>query len=141
MATEAKQTKVVTGKARLSYVHVFEPYSFSEEQEKKYSVCVLIPKSDKATLQKIKSAIFQYILCCGSTLFHVLFINQLSIFQYILCCGSTWYNCGIIQMNGDFNTSYVVVQLHMVGLIDHAFLNFNTSYVVVQLSWKSARIM
>ena len=62
-------------------------------------------------------------------------------FQYILCCGSTWYNCGIIQMNGDFNTSYVVVQLHMVGLIDHAFLNFNTSYVVVQLSWKSARIM
>ena len=57
MATEAKQTKVVTGKVRLSYAHLFEPYSFSEDQEKKYSVCVLIPKSDKATLQKIKSAI------------------------------------------------------------------------------------
>lgn len=53
----AVKTKVVTGKVRLSYVHVFEPHSFPEKQEKKYSVCVLIPKSDKTTLQKIKSAI------------------------------------------------------------------------------------
>lgn len=57
MATESKATKVVTGKVRLSYAHLFEPYSFSEDQEKKYSVCVLIPKSDKATVTKIKKAI------------------------------------------------------------------------------------
>lgn len=57
MTTSNKKTKVVTGKVRLSYAHLFEPYSFSEGQEEKYSVCVLIPKSDKATLQKIKSAI------------------------------------------------------------------------------------
>lgn len=57
MATVNKQTKVVTGKVRLSYVHVFEPHAIEEDQEKKYSLCALIPKSDKATLQKIKKAI------------------------------------------------------------------------------------
>lgn len=50
-------TKVVTGKVRLSYVNIFNKRSFTEGQEAKYSLCVLIPKSDKVTLKKIKAAI------------------------------------------------------------------------------------
>ena len=50
-------TKIVTGKARFSYVNVFEPTSMDEGQEKKYNLSVLIPKSDKATLAKIHAAI------------------------------------------------------------------------------------
>lgn len=50
-------TKVVTGKVRLSYVHLFEPYSNQPDQEEKYSCVLLIPKSDKATLKKLRAAI------------------------------------------------------------------------------------
>jgi len=50
-------TKVVTGKVRLSYVNLFTPRVGMSGGEPKYSVCVLIPKSDKATLDKIKVAI------------------------------------------------------------------------------------
>lgn len=58
MATETQATtKVVTGKARFSYVHIFEPAAMPGSEEKKFSLAVLIPKSDKATLAKIKSAI------------------------------------------------------------------------------------
>lgn len=49
-------TKVVTGKVRFSYVHAFEPHAMSEEDKAKYSVCVLIPKTDKDTINKIKKA-------------------------------------------------------------------------------------
>lgn len=49
-------TKVVTGKVRFSYVHVFEPWSGQPGQEPKYSVCLLIPKEDKKTLAKITAA-------------------------------------------------------------------------------------
>lgn len=49
-------TKVVTGKARLSYVHAFQPRQ-KEDGDPKYEVCVLIPKSDKATITKINAAI------------------------------------------------------------------------------------
>lgn len=57
MANTNQSTKVVTGKVRFSYVHVFEPHSMEEGQEKKYSVCLLIPKTDKATIDKINKAI------------------------------------------------------------------------------------
>ena len=50
-------TKVITGKARMSYVHVFEPYAMEEGQEKKYMVSILIPKDDTKTIAKIKSAV------------------------------------------------------------------------------------
>jgi hypothetical protein len=53
---EASKTRVVTGKVRLSYVHVFEPWSNIEGAAKKYSCAILIPKSDKLTLKKIKEA-------------------------------------------------------------------------------------
>lgn len=49
-------SKVVTGKARLSYLTVFEARA-QEGGEPKFSVCVIIPKSDKVTLDKIKFAI------------------------------------------------------------------------------------
>lgn len=48
-------TKVVTGKVRLSYAHLFEPKSINGS-EPKYSTAILIPKTDKATLKKIKAA-------------------------------------------------------------------------------------
>lgn len=53
-------TKVVTGKVRLCYVHVFEPTSFNGE-DGKYSVCVMVDKSDKATIGKIKEAVAEAI--------------------------------------------------------------------------------
>lgn len=49
-------TRVVTGRVRLSYVHLFEPFSNQPDQEAKYSCTVLIPKSDTATLRKIRAA-------------------------------------------------------------------------------------
>ena len=57
MSEERKVTKVTTGTVRFSYLHVFEPWAAQEGQEKRYSVCLLIPKSDKKTLSKIKEAI------------------------------------------------------------------------------------
>jgi hypothetical protein len=51
------ETKVITGKVRFSYLHVWDPYAAAEGQEKRYSVCLLIPKKDKVTLEKIKKAI------------------------------------------------------------------------------------
>lgn len=51
------KTKVVTGKVRFSYAHVFEPTSISEDQDKKYSVSLIIPKDDQKTIDKINEAI------------------------------------------------------------------------------------
>ena len=50
-------TKVVTGLIRMSYVNIFKSRSFSDGQDAKYSMCILIPKEDKATIKKIKAAI------------------------------------------------------------------------------------
>lgn len=50
------KTKVVTNEVRLSYAHLFEPWSGKEDQEKKYSVTLLIPKSDKETYRKLRAA-------------------------------------------------------------------------------------
>lgn len=50
-------TKVITSKVRFSYAHVFEPSAIEEGQEKKYSVSIIIPKSDTKLIDKIKSAI------------------------------------------------------------------------------------
>ncbi|MBT9671780.1 DUF2815 family protein [Secundilactobacillus kimchicus] len=55
MTNTQNTTKVITGKARASFVHLLEPDAF-EGQDPKYSVMLLIPKTDKATLTKIKSA-------------------------------------------------------------------------------------
>ena len=50
-------TKVVTGKIRLSYVNIFEPKEPQGGGDPKYSVTLLIPKSDTTTVGKIKEAI------------------------------------------------------------------------------------
>ena len=49
--------KMVTGKVRFSYVHVFEPSAMDGQSEEKYSVCVIIDKKDKATLGRVEAAI------------------------------------------------------------------------------------
>jgi len=51
-------TKVITGKARASFVHVFEPQSVNGS-EPKYSCSLIIPKSDARTIQVIQAAIEQ----------------------------------------------------------------------------------
>jgi len=51
------ETKVVTGKVRFSYAHVHKPAAIGEGQDEKYSVCLLIPKKDKATIAKIEAAV------------------------------------------------------------------------------------
>ena len=56
MSTQAS-TKVITGKdTRWSYLALWEPKSINGSTPK-YSVPLIIPKSDKATVQKIRSAI------------------------------------------------------------------------------------
>ena len=53
MATQqTASTKIVTGKVRLSYVNIFK-----KNDKDKYSLAILIPKSDKATIDKIKGAV------------------------------------------------------------------------------------
>lgn len=49
--------QVTTGEVRLSYVHVFDKYASNPNQEAKYSVTLLIPKTDTATKARIDAAI------------------------------------------------------------------------------------
>ena len=49
-------TKVITGKVRASFVHVFEPAAINGG-EPKYSISLIIPKSDTVTVEKIRAAI------------------------------------------------------------------------------------
>lgn len=50
------ETKVVTGKVRLSYANVWEPKSINGGKEK-YSASIIIPKSDTKTIEKIEKAV------------------------------------------------------------------------------------
>jgi hypothetical protein len=50
------RTKVVTGTVRLSYANVWEPKSINGGTEK-YSVSLIIPKSDKKTIAAINAAV------------------------------------------------------------------------------------
>lgn len=56
MAIDNNSTKVITGKVRLSYTHVFQPQK-NDQGVEKYSTAILIPKTDKETLRKIKAAV------------------------------------------------------------------------------------
>ena len=49
--------RVRTGEVRLSYAHLIEPRTAQEGQEPKYSVSLVIPKSDTETIKLIKQAI------------------------------------------------------------------------------------
>lgn len=50
-------TRVVTGEVRFSYVNLLKPRESQYGGEPKYSVTILVPKSDVATKQKIDAAI------------------------------------------------------------------------------------
>ncbi len=52
----ANTTKVVTGKVRLSYAHVWDPVSINDSKPK-YSVSLIIPKGDKETVKKINAVV------------------------------------------------------------------------------------
>lgn len=54
--TNQGETKVVTGVVRLSYANVWEPKSINGGDEK-YSVSLIIPKSDKKTIADINKAV------------------------------------------------------------------------------------
>lgn len=51
-----ENTKVVTGKVRLSYPTLFKAKAAEEGQDPKFSVEVLIPKTDVKTVAKIRAA-------------------------------------------------------------------------------------
>lgn len=50
-------TRIVTGEVRLSFVNVFEPRAAVEGAEAKYSVTILLPKSDTETKARLDAAI------------------------------------------------------------------------------------
>jgi hypothetical protein len=56
MGQEINPTKVVTGKVRFSYLHVFEPAANDDGGEKKYSASLIISKKDKKTLDMMYAA-------------------------------------------------------------------------------------
>ena len=56
--------KVITGKVRASFVHVFEPAAINGG-EPKYSCSLIIPKSDTVTIGKIREAVEQAKLKVG----------------------------------------------------------------------------
>lgn len=54
---QAQPTKVITGKVRASYAHVFEPASVEDGGKKKYSISLIISKDDTVLIEKINKAI------------------------------------------------------------------------------------
>ncbi|MGV9189273.1 DUF2815 family protein [Arcanobacterium canis] len=56
MTTITNPTRIVTGEVRLSYANVWEPNSI-QEGKPKYSVSLIIPKSDTATIAAIEKAV------------------------------------------------------------------------------------
>lgn len=56
MANQKSNTKVVTGVVRLSYANVWEPTSINGGTPK-YSVSLIIPKSDQKTIDAINAAV------------------------------------------------------------------------------------
>lgn len=52
----ADQYKVVTGKVRASYVNIFTPRAVNPGDDPKYGMALIIPKSDKATIDALRVA-------------------------------------------------------------------------------------
>ena len=59
MPTQKSNTKVVTGIVRLSYANVWEPASINGSNPK-YSVSLIIPKSDAKTIAAIKEGVAKF---------------------------------------------------------------------------------
>lgn len=49
-------TRITTGKVRLSFPYLFEPYARNPNDKPKYSTMVMFPKSDTETLEKLRKA-------------------------------------------------------------------------------------
>lgn len=56
MAKKISNTAIVTGEVRLSYPNLLQPRASEDGAEPKYSVCVLIPKTDTETVQLVRDA-------------------------------------------------------------------------------------
>lgn len=54
---DLKDTQVVTGECRLSFVNLVEPVAMKEGDTPKYSVVAIIPKTDTKTINACKAAI------------------------------------------------------------------------------------
>lgn len=50
-------SNVTTGEVRFSFVHIFKPYAYVQGQQEKFSVTVLVPKTDVETKARIDAAI------------------------------------------------------------------------------------
>jgi len=58
MAKKVKSpTRVLTKKVRFGYVQVFKPASIAEGGDLKYSVCIIVKKTDTETLKRIKAGV------------------------------------------------------------------------------------
>lgn len=57
MNNQVNSTKVITGKVRFCYANVFEPTAMNDGETPKYNICILIPKTDTKTIEKINKAI------------------------------------------------------------------------------------
>lgn len=51
--------KIITGKVRVNYPNLFVPKKLEESEEARYSMTILISKSDIETMEKINEAIFK----------------------------------------------------------------------------------
>ena len=66
--SQTTKAKVVTGKVRFSYANVFSPKAAQEGATPKYSVSIIIPKSDTKTIADINKA-FEEVKTASATLF------------------------------------------------------------------------
>lgn len=57
MANQLDARNVTTGEVRLSFVNLFQPRAGQDGGDPKYSVTILVPKTDADTMQRIQSAI------------------------------------------------------------------------------------
>src|SRR5437764_14726963 len=57
MTNQPNQTRVVTGEVRFSYMNLLKPRENQFGGEPKFSVTILIPKTDVATKHRIDAAI------------------------------------------------------------------------------------
>ena len=66
--SQATKEKVVTGKVRFSYANVFSPKAAQEGATPKYSVSIIIPKSDTKTIADINKA-FEEVKAASAAIF------------------------------------------------------------------------
>ena len=66
--SQTTKAKIVTGKVRFSYANVFSPKAAQEGATPKYSVSIIIPKSDTETIAKINKA-FEEVKAASAAIF------------------------------------------------------------------------